>query len=117
MKLIQIILLLALIIILISYFRWFRSAVFDKILIAVIFLAGIIFVLFPDFTTKISSFLGVGRGADLLFYLAIVSFSYLIMLLYSKIKKLENQIAELVRSQALAGAENFSALKRDDAGQ
>jgi len=114
MKLIQVILLISLIIIIISYFRWFRSAVFDKILIAAIFFAGIMFVIFPDFTTKISSFLGVGRGADLLFYMAIVVFGYLIMLLYSKIKKLENQLAELVRSQALAGAENFSVLKKDD---
>lgn len=114
MKLIQVILLLSLIIIIISYFRWFRSAVFDKILIALIFFAGILFVIFPDFTTKISSFLGVGRGADLLFYLSIVSFSYLIMLLYSKIKKLENQLAELVRSQALSGANNFPASKKTE---
>jgi hypothetical protein len=117
MKLIQVILLFSLIIIVISYFRWFRSAVIDKILIAAIFLAGIIFVLFPDFTTKISSFLGVGRGADLLFYMAIVSFSYLIMLLYSKIRKLESQLTELVRRQALTGTENFSALKKDDGSQ
>jgi len=114
MKLIQVILLLSLIIIAISYFRWFRSAVFDKILIAAIFFAGMLFVIFPDFTTKISSFLGVGRGADLLFYMAIVSFSYLIMLLYSKIRKLEIQLTELLRSQALAGAKNFSALKKND---
>ena len=117
MKLIQIILLLSLVMIIVSYFRWFRSAVFDKILIAIIFFAGIFFVIFPDFTTKISSLLGVGRGSDLLFYLAIVSFSYLIMLLYSKIKKLENQLAELVRGQALSGAEHFSALKKADAEQ
>jgi hypothetical protein len=114
MKLIQIILLISLIIIFISYFRWFRSAVLDKILIAAIFFFGISFVIFPDFTTRISSFLGVGRGADLLFYMAIVSFSYLIMLLYSKIKKLEGQLAELVRSNALENIENFSVSKKND---
>ena len=117
MKLIQLILLVAMIIIFVSYFRWFRSAVFDKILIAIIFFTGIMFVLYPDFTTKISSFLGVGRGADLLFYTAVVLFSYLILLLYSKLKKLENQLAELVRNQAIAGAQNFSAIKKDDDSQ
>ncbi|HLK26965.1 MAG TPA: DUF2304 domain-containing protein [Puia sp.] len=117
MKLIQPLLLLALIVIFISYFRWFRSAVFDKILMAIIFCGGILFVILPDFTTKISSSLGVGRGADLLFYIAIISFSYLIMLLYSKIRRLENQIAELVRDQAIAGAKDFSVKKNEDDGK
>jgi small membrane protein len=117
MKLIQLILLLALIILLISYFRWFRSAAFDKILIALIFLTGILFVLFPDTTTKISLFLGVGRGADLLVYAAVISFGYIVLLLYSKIKKLESQLAELVRYQAIKGAQNFSTPKKDEDSQ
>jgi small membrane protein len=114
MKLIQLILLLALIILFISYFRWFRNAAFDKILIALIFLAGVTFVLFPDWTSKISKLLGVGRGADLLMYLSIVSFSYVVLLFYSKIKKLENQLSELVRRQAMGGIQDFSTAKNDD---
>jgi hypothetical protein len=114
MKLIQPLLLIALIIIVISYFKWFRSAVLDKIVIAIIFSLGILFILLPDFTTKISSFFGVGRGADLLFYTAIIAFSYLIMLLYSKIRKLENQLAELIRNQAINSAKDFSVIKKDD---
>jgi small membrane protein len=114
MKLIQPILLLALIVLFISYFRWFRNAAFDKILIVLIFLAGVTFVLFPDWASKISELLGVGRGADLLMYLSIVSFSYIVLLFYSKIKKLENQISEMVRRQALAGIQDFSTKKTDD---
>ena len=117
MKLIQLILLLALIILFVSYFRWFRSAALDKILIAFIFLAGILFVLFPDATTKISLFLGVGRGADLLVYAAIISFTYIVLLLYSKIKKLESQLVELVRYQAIKGVQDFSTPKKDEDGQ
>jgi small membrane protein len=105
MKLIQIILLIALIVILISYFRWFRSAALDKILIAIVLLTGMCFVIFPDVTTRIANKLGVGRGADLLFYIAIVAFSYTLLLLYSKTRVLEKQIASLVRKQSLMEAE------------
>ncbi|MGB8192034.1 MAG: DUF2304 domain-containing protein [Chitinophagaceae bacterium] len=101
MKLIQLILIVGLLAILISYFRWFRSAVMDKLLIAVILAAGIVLVVFPDLTSRLAVALGVGRGADLVFYLFIVAFCYLILLVYAKIKKLERQLAELSRKQAL----------------
>ncbi len=114
MKLIQLILLLALIIIFVSYFKWFRNAALDKILVALIFLAGVIFVLFPEWTSKISGVLGVGRGADLLMYLSIASFSYILLLFYSKIKKLENQLSEMVRRQAIEGIQDFSTAKNND---
>jgi small membrane protein len=107
MKLIQVILLIALIITLISYFKWFRSAAIDKILIAITLLIGMTFVIFPELTTKIANRLGVGRGADLLFYLAIIAFGYTILLLYSKIRTLEKQLAELVRRQALDEVKNL----------
>jgi hypothetical protein len=114
MKGIQLILLLALLILFISYFRWFRNAAIDKVLIVLIFLAGVSFVLVPDWTTKIADVLGVGRGADLLMYLSIVSFTYIVLLLYSKIKKLENQLSDMVRRQALGGMQDFSKVKNDD---
>ena len=101
MKLIQLILIIGLLVILISYFRWFRSAVIDKLLIACILAAGIFLVVFPDLTNKLATTLGVGRGADLVFYLFIVAFCYLILLVYAKIRKLERQLAELARRQAL----------------
>ena len=101
MKLIQLILIVGLLAILISYFRWFRSAVVDKLLIAVIMAAGMFMVVFPELTNKLATALGVGRGADLVFYLFIVAFCYLILLVYAKIKKMEQQLAELARKQAL----------------
>lgn len=106
MKLIQLILIIGLLVILISYFRWFRSAVMDKLLIACILAAGIFLVVFPDLTNRLAIAMGVGRGADLVFYLFIVAFCYLILLVYAKIKKLEQQFAELARRQALHDAES-----------
>jgi small membrane protein len=109
MKLIQLILIVGLLAILISYFRWFRSAVMDKLLIACILAAGIVLVVFPELTNRIALALGVGRGADLIFYLFIVAFCYLILLVYAKIKKLEQQFAELARRQALQDVQSRSS--------
>jgi hypothetical protein len=101
MKVFQIILIPALIFLLIAYLKRLRRAAFDKIFIFLLAIIGIVFVIDPEMTNKIAHFLGVGRGADLIFYLAILGFSYLIIILYSKIKKLEERLADLVRSQAL----------------
>jgi hypothetical protein len=45
--------------------------------------------------------MGVGRGADLLLYLAIVLGGFLFLLVYSKIKRIERDITEVVRQMAI----------------
>jgi small membrane protein len=106
MKLIQFILLAALAFILISNLRRLRSAVIDKLIILVIIIAGMIFVIFPDLTNRIAAYLGIGRGADLVFYLAIVGLGYVVLILYAKIRKLENQIIQIIRNEALGAFKN-----------
>ena len=108
MKLIQLILIVGLLVVLISYFRWFRSAVIDKLLIAGIRAGGMFLVVFPDLANRLAISLGVGRGADLIFYCFIVAFCYLGLLMYAKIRKLEQQLAELARRQALMDAQTRS---------
>jgi small membrane protein len=91
----------ALLFILISYFRKFRQPALDKLFIAFLLTTGIFFLLYPEVTNQLAHFLGIGRGADLIFYLAILGFGYMSMLFYSKIKKLEEQLTNIVRSQSL----------------
>ncbi len=104
MSLIQIILLVGVLLIFISYFLWLRSAALDIFLISVFVLIGVIFILFPEITNKLASAVGVGRGTDLLFYLSVIGFSFIILLMYSKIRKLEKRITEIIRNQALKEA-------------
>ncbi|HVU85230.1 MAG TPA: DUF2304 domain-containing protein [Puia sp.] len=101
MKVFQVILILAMISMLASYLRRFRRAAFDKILISLILVTGIVFVVNPDLTNRLAHVFGIGRGADLIFYLAMMGFGYLVIILYSKVKKLENQLTALARKQAL----------------
>ncbi|HVF97320.1 MAG TPA: DUF2304 domain-containing protein [Flavisolibacter sp.] len=81
-----------------------RNALLDLLLL-LLFTGGAVFlILFPENTNVIAHKLGVGRGADLLFYLCILFFAFLAMKLFARIRRLEKQLTELVRQQAKEGA-------------
>jgi small membrane protein len=58
-------------------------------------------VLQPNLFQELARALGVGRGADAVFYLALVGLSYAFFKLYLKLRSLEQQITLLVRQMAL----------------
>ncbi|HUI06885.1 MAG TPA: DUF2304 family protein [Verrucomicrobiae bacterium] len=62
-------------------------------------------VLTPRATQWFARVLGVGRGADAVFYLAIVGLSYLNFRLEFKLRTLQQQITQLVRKLALEKAD------------
>jgi hypothetical protein len=107
----QVILIAAILFMLVNYFRRFRNPAIDKIFISAMLVTGIVFVLDPDLTNQMAHFLGIGRGADLIFYISILGFGYLFMLLYSKIRKLEDQLTSIVRNHSL---ESANSLKKNE---
>ncbi|MEM3373704.1 MAG: DUF2304 family protein [Candidatus Woesearchaeota archaeon] len=63
---------------------------------------GLIFVVFfPNILTKVASFIGIGRGVDVLVYSSIVILFYLLFRLYVKLEEVEMEITKLVRENAL----------------
>jgi len=46
----------------------------------------------------------VGRGADLVFYISILIFWFIILKLYARQRKLEQMITDLIRKDALENA-------------
>ena len=66
--------------------------------------SAIFFVLFPDMSTPIANVLGVGRGADLVIYLAITSGAFVFILIWSKLLSLQKMQTEIVRELAIRGA-------------
>ena len=56
----------------------------------------IIITLQPNITSYVADFVGIGRGVDLVVYLAIISLFYLFFRLFIKIKYLEYTISTLV---------------------
>jgi hypothetical protein len=69
-----------------------------------ILLLGMVLVLYPDITMKLANLVGIGRGADLIFYLAILFFCFCFLLSYGKIKELEKNMTELIRNDAIDNA-------------
>ena len=69
-----------------------------------VWLMGALLILKPGLTTSISSILGIGRGADFIFYLAVVSGLYALLALYRRVRHLEITLTELGREQAIHDA-------------
>lgn len=103
---IQILLITGVFIIFIYYIFRLRSALFDLIVLFVFSGLAIYFILFPNYASLIAHKLGVGRGADLLFYICILFFLFVIMKLFSRISRLEEQLTQLTRQNAIANAKN-----------
>ena len=62
-------------------------------------------VMRPESTTFLAHRLGVGRGVDLVTYLALLFIFFLLFRLFSRIEELERDITRLVREIALQRAE------------
>jgi hypothetical protein len=69
-------------------------------------LIGIAFVISPDLATHVAHLVGVGRGTDLVLYVAIVGGLFLAASFFLRLRKAESQLADLARSVALAQAED-----------
>lgn len=68
--------------------------------------AGAVAVVVPDITNRVAHFVGVGRGADLVMYLAIVAVMFVLLHYYSKFVELQAKMTELTRQIAIMKAES-----------
>lgn len=97
---IQILLICGVAAIFLYYIFSLRSAFIDLLLLSVFSGLAIFFILFPEYTNTIAQKLQVGRGADLLFYICILFFLFVILKLYARVRRLEKTLTDLVRKQA-----------------
>lgn len=109
MTIIQIVLTFCIALIAIYMYMRLRSTLLDVILIILFLAAGVFFVLFPDTTNDIAHWVGVSRGADLLSYSALLFLFFLILKLYSRLRRVEQKFTELVRNKSLEEAEELNA--------
>ncbi|PZR25629.1 MAG: hypothetical protein DI535_17580 [Citrobacter freundii] len=102
---IQIILISGVVFITLYLYLRLRSNLIDAILIFLFCGGAIFFIVFPDATTDIAQRVGVKRGVNLVFYVTILFLFFLILKLYSRIRKLEKKFTELVRDKSVEKAE------------
>jgi len=67
-------------------------------------LAAVLSVLYPNSLTEIAELVGVGRGADLVLYVLVVTFMLTSVVLFRRIGVLERRYVELARAMALREA-------------
>jgi hypothetical protein len=66
-------------------------------------LGGIWTILNPRLTASLAAGLGIGRGADLVFYTAIVSSLFGFYACYTHFKRMESRFTKLIRELAIQG--------------
>ncbi|MGC4036027.1 MAG: DUF2304 domain-containing protein [Chitinophagaceae bacterium] len=101
---IQLLLIVGILLLFVYSYTRLRSSYFDAFLIILFAAIEIFFVFFPDYTTVIAHYLGVGRGVDMIFYLAILFFAFICMKLYHKVRKLEQTITNIIREKGIKNA-------------
>lgn len=98
---IQIVLITLIMLIAVYFYVRLHNSIMDILLLLLMVSAAFIFIFFPGITTTVAHKLGVGRGADLVFYLSIVIFWFIIIKLYTRIRKLEKIVTDVVRKDTL----------------
>ena len=83
------------------FFMRLRNSLLDILLLLFLIAAATTFILFTNITNQLANKLGVGRGADLVFYTSIIIFWFVILKLYARIRKLEQTITLVVRKEAI----------------
>jgi hypothetical protein len=81
-----------------------RRSEFGAVQLAVwlaVWIGGAVVVLFPDFSTVVANKLGVGRGADLVMYVAIPVLFYAVFRLRIRTERLSRDLTEVTRALAL----------------
>lgn len=98
---IQIVLITGIVLIAVYFFARLHNSLLDILLLLGLVGTALVFIFFPDLTSSLAHRLGVGRGADLVFYISIIIFWFVIIKLYVRIRKLEKTITDIIRKDAL----------------
>lgn len=91
-----------------------KKKLLDLLLLFAMIAVAVVFIIWPDITTKLAQKLGVGRGADLVFYVSILIFWFVVLKLYARVRQLEKSFTQIIREDALKKAslpENDSSSK------
>ncbi len=104
---IKIILIIPLLMLILFFVPKMQNRIVYRFSLILIALAGIFFVINPDFTTELAHKLNVGRGTDLLFYLCAVAGFISILMLYSKLRRIEATQTEIIQNAAIENAKKL----------
>ena len=108
---IQLVLLTGVAFISIYFITRLKKRLLDILLLSSMIIGAIVFIIWPDITNTIAKKLRVGRGADLIFYISILIFWFVVLKLYARLRKLEQTVTEIIREDALRKAQYLTNKK------
>lgn len=79
------------------------------LLVAAVTIFGILLVVFPNASTRVANALGIGRGTDLILYLAVIGGLFIASNFYFRFKRQEAALIALARQSALDHAQGPSS--------
>jgi hypothetical protein len=86
----------------ILYFARLRTRAWDILAIGLSFGIAALLVVRPTVATRLAHLVGIGRGVDLIIYLAIPGLALLILLLFARTRELNLKLTAIIRETALA---------------
>jgi hypothetical protein len=101
---VQPILMVVLVGVVLLYFSRLRSKAVDGLIILLCFGCASLLVMRPNIATRIANLVGVGRGADLIVYLALPGLLMMIFLLFARTRDLNAKLTAVVREYAIRDA-------------
>ena len=96
--------LLALLVMFAFYIVRLRSTAMDRLTYVGLALAGVVLILNPEWTNIIAKWLGIGRGADLMFYFFIVFCLFHFATTAATLRRMQRDLATLAQHLALGDA-------------
>lgn len=77
-----------------------------KIMLLVIASMSSLLIISPNIINETANFLGIGRGADLVFYLFMISSVFIIARIYLNSKRLEEKLSKIARELSIIKSRN-----------
>jgi len=96
--------LLALLVVFAVYIVRLRSTAMDRLTYLGLALVGVVLILNPEWTNIIAKWLGIGRGADLMFYFFIVFCLFHFATTAATLRRMQRDLATLAQQVALDDA-------------
>jgi hypothetical protein len=79
-----------------------RKSALRRLFVVFVFGAGLAFILYPDIAMRMAQLVGIGRGADLIFYVSILFLFFLCFNFYMRFQVIEERFTGVVRTLAIA---------------
>jgi small membrane protein len=73
----------------------------QRLFILASFSVGLLFIFWPELTSRLANLVGIGRGADLVSYLSTLFLLFVSINFYLRFRKYEEQLTIVVRELAL----------------